>query len=347
MYSVRGTSGSCPFGRSTRRPVLARAQGFYVARAKPAMDTTVVTLYKWQRASAPYVARAAEKSKELAPYLRMMVERLAVLLEFLAAQRRTFVDPHVSRIWDKVVELSSSSPSEALKHPSPDYVTHTSKVAEPEAGAEAEAVRESLMPEDTPEAVPLASLVFDPAAPEDIQTASVPHGATPSAVEHEEPTQAAADEATQSSYYASPSYSAVPTPTSIVAAAQEAEDLDLDAFYAELGLSESSTPEPTTSSSSARPPLSERTATSVPEPQGPTREEAARAPRCLGGPTAGPNQRILLVSAPRVVHAARAGERGAERGSTQRAQRSAALSMRSSAMRSAMLVAHASISRVL
>ncbi|EIW78976.1 hypothetical protein CONPUDRAFT_166822 [Coniophora puteana RWD-64-598 SS2] len=244
-------------------PRLVAARAFYVDKARPAVDTAVAALYRWQRASRPYVARAAEQSKKLAPVVRVLVERLAVLVEFLAAQRRTFVDPHVSRIWEKVVELSSSGGGASLHPDSQGTRTSSSIVAEPEAdaGAKAESVlRETLMPEGTPEAIPIASLIFDPSASEGSQTASVPQGATPSTAEqHAEPTRA-------------PSAAAPSLPS-------EPEEIDLDAFYEELGFASPTEPAETRSSS-ALPPLAQRTAAaaapeseSEPEQGGPTRDE--------------------------------------------------------------------------
>lgn len=106
-------------------PYRSRVMDEYERRAAPVVR--LVTPYVWQSVVSarrlrtklqPYVVMAADKTyngyQYAAPYAQPAWEKVktlvAQLIAFLADQRSQFVDPHVRKIWERVIELSSGSP---------------------------------------------------------------------------------------------------------------------------------------------------------------------------------------------------------------------------------------------
>lgn len=91
----------------------------YRAAVMPHVVTTRNTFVKFQQQAQPYVILAAQHTHKSyvvsKPYLIIAWEHiqfyLKQFLKFVGEQRRQFVDPQVARIWEKVVELSTTDPT--------------------------------------------------------------------------------------------------------------------------------------------------------------------------------------------------------------------------------------------
>jgi len=96
------------------QPYLSAVEEKYDTLLGPYVRVTLSTVEKSQRAARPYIVMAANRThsayQTAKPYLRPLWQRITLilkqLLNFLRAQRRQFVDPHVARIWERVKELS-------------------------------------------------------------------------------------------------------------------------------------------------------------------------------------------------------------------------------------------------
>jgi len=96
------------------QPHISAVEAKYESLLGPHVRMVVGALNKAQRAARPYVLNCADRTystyQSARPYLRPIWQRikhtLTKLLIFLRAQRRQFVDPHVARIWERVLELS-------------------------------------------------------------------------------------------------------------------------------------------------------------------------------------------------------------------------------------------------
>jgi hypothetical protein len=96
------------------QPYLSAVEEMYEYLLEPHVRVMINTVDKYQRAARPYILMAANRAytayQTATPYLRPLWQRimgtLKQLLVFLRAQRRQFVDPHVARIWERVKELS-------------------------------------------------------------------------------------------------------------------------------------------------------------------------------------------------------------------------------------------------
>lgn len=106
------------------QPYLVKAVFEYQHRLQPRLRLVINNLQKWQRQAQPYVILAANKSyvgyQKAKPYAIPVWEQAKVLLsrlaQFLAIQRRQYVDPHVKKIWERVIELSGGAkPTPVLK----------------------------------------------------------------------------------------------------------------------------------------------------------------------------------------------------------------------------------------
>jgi len=95
-------------------PYISAVEAKYESLLRPHVRMVVGALNKSQRAARPYVYKCADRTystyQTVRPYLRPIWQRikhtLKQLLIFLRAQRRQFVDPHVAKIWERVLELS-------------------------------------------------------------------------------------------------------------------------------------------------------------------------------------------------------------------------------------------------
>ncbi|KAH9066904.1 hypothetical protein EDB87DRAFT_1588862 [Lactarius vividus] len=241
----------------TIRPYLSAIEGRYESLLGPYVRFTISRGIIFQRAAQPYILMAADKTyssyQSARPYMRPVWQHikrtLKQLLIFLRSQRRQFVDPHVAKIWERIKELSrgddevslgdSRSPEVTYRAPvetpagsltveqthtdSPDG--HTSSSAEPPADHATPisihaSVVTTFIPGPSPDAgfaEGVASEVLSPVTTSHVE--SIPIVAH-SSLEASTPLSATIP---------SPSPSAPPSVT---------DDVDLDAFYADIGLDE-------------------------------------------------------------------------------------------------------------
>lgn len=239
----------------TIRPYLSAIEGRYESLLGPYVRFTISRGIIFQRAAQPYILIAADKTyssyQSARPYMRPVWQHikrtLKQLLVFLRSQRRQFVDPHVAKIWERIKELSrgddevSPGDSRSTEVPyqapvetptrslavqthtdSPDG--HTSSSAEPPAGYATPisihaSVVTTFVPGPSPDAgfaEDVASEVFSPVTTSHVE--SIPVVARSSSLEASTPLSATIP---------SLSPSAPPSVT---------DDVDLDAFYADIGL---------------------------------------------------------------------------------------------------------------
>ncbi|TCD71787.1 hypothetical protein EIP91_003130 [Steccherinum ochraceum] len=91
----------------------------YEQKIAPHVQLAFYNLQKWRVQAQPYVVLAAQRTysgyQKAKPYAIPLLQRMKILfaelVQFLIAQRRQFVDPHLVRIWEGVVELSGGKPA--------------------------------------------------------------------------------------------------------------------------------------------------------------------------------------------------------------------------------------------
>ncbi|KDQ50711.1 hypothetical protein JAAARDRAFT_41806 [Jaapia argillacea MUCL 33604] len=202
-------------------PYRLRAEVEYERRIAPHVRMATYNLYRWQRKVQPYIILAAQKSHSgyeyAKPYAIPAWEKfLAVLQQFVAflrEQRRQFVDPHVIKLWERVVELSSGenrSSGEVITPPPTEEPTLThhqksfaSNVAEEPTVEEADISLSAAIPEPTDEAAVHAAAVvheslydlgdLPEASPETVPTETAlgtPSAVVPDVIESTSPTSA-------------------------------------------------------------------------------------------------------------------------------------------------------------
>lgn len=96
------------------QPYQVRVVQEYERRLGPRLRLALFNMQKWQRQARPYFIFAVNKTydgyQKTKPYAIPVLQRLktqfSYLVRFLVAQRRQYVDPHVKKIWDRVIELS-------------------------------------------------------------------------------------------------------------------------------------------------------------------------------------------------------------------------------------------------
>ena len=141
-------------------PYQSRVTAEYERRVAPAVrfvapyvQQSVVNARRLRTKLRPYVIGAAHKTydgyQSVAPYARPAWEKVktlvAQLIAFLADQRRQFVDPHVRKIWERVIELSSGTP----KVPAPTDLRSSVSSRVSRAAEDAASVASSLMSSPT------------------------------------------------------------------------------------------------------------------------------------------------------------------------------------------------------
>ncbi|KAJ7308532.1 hypothetical protein DFH08DRAFT_792607 [Mycena albidolilacea] len=230
-------------------PLIARAAP-YAARAQHGLERTAYVLRKtYSTRVAPAVSRAYAVGKPWAIRGYRTARPHAVALYVLVADkagaaRRAYVDPHVRRIWEKVLELSGAGP---VGSPTEQAAPVPEKEPEPTAATAEGATTEQVASETSVEATVTA------AAGETSSSAAAP----PSAEEVPEPTEASASsvlEASSASSVVPPVEAPVTVPaveTSSSAATPSAEE---------------EVPEPTNADASASSVLEASSASSVVPP---------------------------------------------------------------------------------
>jgi len=242
------------------QPYLSAVEEKYDTLLGPYVRVTLSTVEKSQRAARPYIVMAANGThsayQTAKPYLRPLWQRITLLLKqlliFLRAQRRQFVDPHVARIWERVKELSrggdetviaqapsahSISPA-AVETPSdspvaqglsakPDEVEPTSSPAENSpTSSSVSSFPSETHPISTPVSQPLRNdgvaeeVIIEAFSASSNPIESIPVEAHPPPVEGSTPILAT-----------------TPSPTPAILEPLD-EDVDLETFYADIGLND-------------------------------------------------------------------------------------------------------------
>ncbi|KAI6044418.1 hypothetical protein EDC04DRAFT_367432 [Pisolithus marmoratus] len=98
----------------TLAPYQRRIEEVYEKNVAPHAQLAFSNLQRWQRQARPYIILAVSKTQEgyyaAKPYTAPLLNRAGRVLQqfalFLQGQRQKLVDPHVSKMWEKVKELS-------------------------------------------------------------------------------------------------------------------------------------------------------------------------------------------------------------------------------------------------
>ncbi|KAI0294326.1 hypothetical protein B0F90DRAFT_1757566 [Multifurca ochricompacta] len=245
------------------QPYLSAVEEKYELFLGPHVRLTVDSVNNFQRAAQPYVLIAADRTysgyQSARPYLRPVwkwIKRtIKQLLIFLRAQRRQFVDPHVAKIWERVKELSRGD-AEIVQSPSAQstsLVPVETFANSPVAQSHSEK-RESTTSFTGP---PAASSIL--ASPFEVPPVSVASESSHNAGIAEGAAAKVLSTATSSSIVwipvvtssasfeeSTPSLKASgsSTPTTLQSSSPSSpSDIDLEAFYADIGLDEQPVPE--------------------------------------------------------------------------------------------------------
>ncbi|THH27750.1 hypothetical protein EUX98_g6442 [Antrodiella citrinella] len=134
----------------------------YNSKVSPYLQLAVHNLQNWRTQAQPYVVLAAQQTymgyQTAKPYAIPVLQRLQIvfaeLVRFLVAQRRQFVDPHLKRIWEGVIELSGGKPTIPLSHVRPvaktPVVSSASNAAHAVSSVASSAVSSVLSPSPSP-----------------------------------------------------------------------------------------------------------------------------------------------------------------------------------------------------
>ncbi|KAA1468908.1 hypothetical protein DENSPDRAFT_815552 [Dentipellis sp. KUC8613] len=251
-------------------PYTTRVEQEYEKYLGPYLRQTVAYAIRAEQIVEPYVILAINKSYQgwhkARPYVGPVIFRFKLvlkhLLAFLQVQRRKFVDPHVAKIWERVLELSSGSPSlkskpvtsapsasvtsSAVEEPTPEpQATPTPSKADSSSvdegpadpSPEAESVDSSVSVSETSSETVSASTIAEPPA----TSSSVASVSLESVHAVSEPSETAAapavtlEQATDAQ---------VVLEADVESVDAETTDIDLDAFAADLGLDDVEEPEP-------------------------------------------------------------------------------------------------------
>ena len=241
-------------------PYLSTLQEKYESSLGPHVRIVINTMNKCQRAARPYILIAADRTysayQAARPYLRPVWQHfmhiLKQLLVFLRAQRRQFVDPHVARIWERIKELSRGGDETVTAHspstPSVSLVTSvgvpvvspvvqgvSARPDEAQQTASVEPVGPSSVASLSSESLPISTPISEPSQTSE-EVASEAFSTSSSPVESiSVKTHTPADESISLSSTAPSSTPATVQPLD--------DDVDLEAFYADIDFSEEE-PEP-------------------------------------------------------------------------------------------------------
>ena len=255
----------------TIRPYLSAIEGGYESLLGPYVRFTISGVIRLHRTAQPYILITADKTysgyQSARPYLRPVWQHikrtLKQLLLFLRSQRREFVDPHVAKIWERIKELSRSDGEVSAEDSSPTEVIHRAPV---ETSAEFPIVQTRTDSSDsTPSsAEPPTDYSIPISIPASAVTTFVPEPPHNAGVAEDVasevffPATSSHVESISYSLEASTLFSAtVPSPSPSSPPSID-DDVDLNAFYADIGLNdESPEPEEVPESPTGPPPLSE------------------------------------------------------------------------------------------
>ncbi|KAI6124609.1 hypothetical protein EV401DRAFT_1856586 [Pisolithus croceorrhizus] len=296
-------------------PYQRRIEQVYKQNFAPSAQPVFYNFQRWQRQARPYILLAVSKTQEgyhaAKPYTAPLLKRAGYVLQqfalFLQDQRQKLVDPHVSKMWEKVKELSRGKQIVERSEPTAEFLS-TELMPSIGDGLPVEQVTshqrvpsitqlpdETLSPTLTPSVTPIAQAALDerelssrdPSVTSEyvtlaaygdgaVQTAAEPAYSIAGSVEVSTPlpevetllrgesvlleslhtsvpypsvVASVKEELNSSAFFATSTKSnspTVPTPTRPMEDASRAtlsgdhddDDIDMDAFYAELGLDE-------------------------------------------------------------------------------------------------------------
>lgn len=112
-------------------PYRWRIEQVYKQNFAPTAQLVLYNFQRWQRQARPYILLAASKTQEgyyaAKPYTAPLLQRAGYFLQqfalFLQDQRQKLVDPHVSKIWEKVKELSRGNQIVERSEPTAEYLS--------------------------------------------------------------------------------------------------------------------------------------------------------------------------------------------------------------------------------
>lgn len=233
----------------TIRPYLSAIEGRYESLLGPYVRFTISRAIRFERAAQPYILIAADKTysgyQSARPYMRPVWQyikhTLKQILVFLRSQRRQFVDPHVAKIWERIIELSRGDGEVFTGESHSTKVTYRAPIETPAETPTVQTHTDSRDRQASSFAEPPAYYSIPTSSPASVVTTAVPgpsHNAgvaegVPVTTSHVESILVVAH---SSSLEASTPLSAtVPSPFPSDPP-PIADDVDLDAFYADIGL---------------------------------------------------------------------------------------------------------------
>lgn len=237
----------------TIRPYLSAVEGRYESLLGPYVRFTIGGAIRFQRTAQPYILIAADKTytgyQSARPYMRPVWQHikrvLKQLLMFLRSQRRQFVDPHVVRIWERVKELSRSDGELFAQDSRPTEITYRTPVETPAEFPNGQTDTDSHTPSSAeppkdysiPTSIPASAVTI--LVPEPSHNAGVTEDVasevlSPVTSSHVESIFVEHPSSLEASTLLS---IAVPSPSASSPPAI-ADDIDLDAFYADIGLND-------------------------------------------------------------------------------------------------------------
>jgi hypothetical protein len=234
-------------------PYLFAIEEKYEVFLEPHVRLIVSSASKYQRAVQPYILLAADRTysgyRTARPYLRPVWQRIKHTLKqsliFLRAQRRQFVDPHVAKIWERIKELSrggdetfTRQPPSALSVPQAPAETAVDLQGDLEKldGAESSSSSPPPVHSSTLSSPPLeSSLDSHPPRSADIADEAVYRISSLATSLSMESSSVIAP--SSQLHESSPSPTTLPSSTPTIAPLLD-DDVDLEAFYADIGLND-------------------------------------------------------------------------------------------------------------
>ncbi|KAH8996110.1 hypothetical protein EDB86DRAFT_3077256 [Lactarius hatsudake] len=222
----------------TIRPYLSAIEGRYESLLGPYVRFTISRGIMFQRAAQPYILIAADKTyssyQSARPYMRPVWQHikrtLKQLLVFLRSQRRQFVDPHVAKIWERIKELSRGDDEVSPGDSRSTEVPYRAPVETPAGSLAVQTHTDSLDGHMSSSAEPPADYATPISIHASVVTTFIP-GPSPDAGFAEDVASEVFSPVTTST----PLSATIPSPLPS-APPSVTDDVDLDAFYADIGL---------------------------------------------------------------------------------------------------------------
>lgn len=112
-------------------PYQRRIEQVYKQNFAPSAQLVLYNFQRWQRQARPYILLAVSKTQEsyhaAKPYTAPLLKRAGYVLQqfalFLQDQRQKLVDPHVSKMWEKVKELSRGKQIVERSEPTAEFLS--------------------------------------------------------------------------------------------------------------------------------------------------------------------------------------------------------------------------------